>query len=145
MSDDYDELKLENQLCFPLYVCSKEIVRRYTPILEKIGLTYTSYLVMLVLWEDDNLSVNELGNRLWLDSGTLTPLLKKMEAQGLVHRIRMEHDERRVKVSLTEKGHVLRKDALPVPFQIGSCLSLGKNEMKTLYALLYQVMKGMKS
>jgi len=110
MQGNDDSLKLENQICFALYVCSKEIIRTMKPFLAKLGLTYTAYIVLLALWEKDHISVNELGNRLYLDSGTLTPLLKKMEKDGFVVRKRSEKDERTVIISLTEKSQAIKAD-----------------------------------
>ncbi len=115
---DYNPVALDNQLCFGLYVCSKEIIRLYAPILEPLGLTYTSYITLLSLWEKDNVTVKELGARLFLDSGTLTPLLKKMESQGFVTRTRSTKDERTVYVKLTSDGKNLRKKCLEVPKQM---------------------------
>ena len=115
---EFNPLALDNQLCFGLYVCSKEIIRLYAPILEPLGLTYTSYITLLSLWEKDNVTVKELGARLFLDSGTLTPLLKKMETQGLVTRTRSTKDERTVYVKLTTAGKNLRKKCLEVPKQM---------------------------
>ncbi|MBP5602918.1 MAG: MarR family transcriptional regulator [Treponema sp.] len=112
---EFNPLALDNQLCFGLYVCSKEIIRLYAPILEPLGLTYTSYITLLSLWEKDNVTVKELGSRLFLDSGTLTPLLKKMEGQGLLTRTRSHQDERTVFVKLTSDGKNLRKKCLEVP------------------------------
>ncbi|MEN6593524.1 MAG: MarR family transcriptional regulator [Clostridiaceae bacterium] len=138
----YEALKLENQLCFPLYACAKEVVRLYKPFLDEIGLTYTQYIAMLVLWETDLLTVKELGEKLCLDSGTLTPLLKKMESQGLLNRSRNAADERSVIVSLTAKGRDLRERAVSIPERLGSCLPLTADEAKTLYTLLYKVLDG---
>jgi DNA-binding MarR family transcriptional regulator len=141
---NYDALKLENQLCFPLYACAKEVVRMYKPLLDEIGLTYTQYIVMMVLWEVQELTVKKLGDFLYLDSGTLTPLLKKMETQGLVARIRNVSDERSVIVSLTEKGRLLRESAAEIPAKMGSCIPLSPDEAKTLYGLLYKVLNSVK-
>ena len=141
---NYDVLKLENQLCFPLYACAKEVVRLYKPFLDEIGLTYTQYITMMVLWDKQSQSVKELGDYLYLDSGTLTPLLKKMEAQGLVTRVRNASDERIVDVSLTEKGAQLREKAVDVPAKIGSCVPLTTQEAQTLYGLLYKVLGSIK-
>ena len=138
--ENYNALLLQNQLCFPLYAVSKEVVRLYKPFLDEIGLTYTQYIAMLVLWEKQAQTVKELGEHLYLDSGTLTPLLKKMEAQGLVNRQRNAADERSVIVSLTEKGRALREKALSIPEKIGSCLPLTREESKTLYQLLYRML-----
>ena len=139
-SKGYEALLLQNQLCFPLYAASKEVVRLYKPFLDEIGLTYTQYIAMMVLWEARALSVKELGERLYLDSGTLTPLLKKMEAQGIVSRKRSAQDERSVIVSITEEGEALRQRALQVPEQISNCIPLTKDEAKMLYHLLYRVL-----
>ena len=106
---EYDALKLENQICFPLYACSKEIIRQYTPFLQALDLTYTQYLVMMVLWEKREINVKELGAFLYLDSGTLTPVLKKLEAKGYLCRTRAKEDERNLRVTITEKGELLRK------------------------------------
>ena len=116
--DEFNPLALENQLCFALYVCSKEIIRKYTPILEPLGLTYTSYITLLGLWEKDDVTIKELGSRLYLDSGTLTPLLKKMETQGLLTRTRSMKDERTVYIKLTEQGRNLREKCADVPKQM---------------------------
>ena len=140
MADIYDALKLENQLCFPLYACGKGIVKRYKPFLDKIGLTYTQYITMMVLWEHKQLNVKELGKYLYLDSGTLTPVLKKLEQQGYVTRHRDKEDERVLIVTLTEKGEALKEAALPVPMQIGSCVHLDQEEAMTLYKLLYKLL-----
>ena len=141
-SKGYEALLLQNQLCFPLYAASKEVVRLYKPFLDEIGLTYTQYIAMMVLWEARALSVKELGDRLYLDSGTLTPLLKKMEAQGIVSRKRSAQDERSVIVSVTEEGEALRQRALQVPERMSNCIPLTKDEAKTLYHLLYRVLSG---
>ncbi len=135
-----DSLKIENQLCFPLYACAKEVVRKYTPYLEQIDLTYTQYITMLVLWEYEEMNVKELGERLYLDSGTLTPLLKKLEAKGLVSRNRSAQDERNVIVALTKQGMALREEALGIPEAIGSCMRLEPEEAAALYRLLYKVL-----
>ena len=118
--DKYDSLKLENQLCFPLYACSKEITRRYKPFLSKLDLTYTQYITMMVLWENRELSVKELGDKLFLDSGTLTPLLKKLESKGYLTRNRSVKDERNLIIKITDKGMALREEALAVPQEIRS-------------------------
>ncbi len=140
----YDALKLENQLCFPLYASAKEVVRLYKPFLDEIGLTYTQYIAMLALWERDGLSVKELGEQLYLDSGTLTPLLKKMESQGLVRRSRNARDERSVTITLSEQGKALRERAVSIPERLGACLPLTAEEAKTLYRLLYKVLGGIR-
>jgi DNA-binding MarR family transcriptional regulator len=134
-----DCLKLENQLCFPLYAASKEVVRRYKPILEKFDLTYTQYIAMMILWEKKTVTVNKLCEHLYLDSGTLTPMLKKMESKGLIKRTRSELDERRVNVELTAEGENLSKAAVKIPQEMSVCLKLSESEKNTLYALLYKI------
>lgn len=138
--EQYDALKLKNQLCFPLWAAAKEVVRKYKPFLDEIGLTYTQYIAMMVLWEQRGLSVKQLGQYLYLDSGTLTPLLKKLEKTGLVKRARDEADERNVIVSVTEKGMELRKKAVEIPLKVGSCIGIAPEEAMTLYGLLYKVL-----
>ena len=136
-----DCLKLENQLCFPLYVASKEIIKRYRPFLETIDLTYTQYITMLVLWEKKSINVKDLGKRLFLDSGTLTPLLKSLEAKGLVNRTRSTNDERILLVTITEKGEVLKEKALNFPVQMSSCIKLSADESSDLCRLLKKLLE----
>ena len=136
----YDALKLENQLCFPLYACSREIVKRYKPFLDKIDLTYTQYITMMVMWERKLVTVKELGEYLYLDSGTLTPLLKKMEAKGLLSRARSEKDERQLLVSITEKGEKLKEAAADIPMQIAGCTDISAEEARQLYMILYKIL-----
>ena len=133
------ELLLDNQLCFPLYTAARQVVALYTPVLKPLGLTYTQYVVLLVLWEQQELSVGEIGRRLHLDSGTLTPLLKRMEAGGLVERSRSGSDERMVLIRLTERGEALKARAAGIPRQIGACIPLQPEEAATLYMLLRKV------
>ena len=140
MSGKYDQLKLKNQVCFPMYACSKEIVRQYGPYLKKLDLTYTQYIVMLVLWEEDDVSVGHLCSRLHLDSGTLTPLLKKLQEAGLLLRRRNPQDERVVQVLLTEKGRALRQMAVGIPQRVGACMNLQREEAEKLYTLLYRIL-----
>ncbi|TCS77756.1 MarR family transcriptional regulator [Muricomes intestini] len=140
MSDKYDALKLENQLCFPLYACSKEIVKLYKPYLDELDLTYTQYITMMVLWEHKQVNVKELGKYLYLDSGTLTPVLKKLEQKGWVERSRAKEDERVLNVTLTKAGEVLREKAVEVPKHIGSCLKLDLEEIQMLYKTLYKIL-----
>ena len=137
---NYDQLKLENQLCFPLYACARQITGAYTPFLKKLGITYTQYIVFMVLWEQDGIPVGALGKRLHLDNGTLTPLLKKMETAGYVTRTRSYEDERVVIVSLTDKGWDLRDQAAEIPAQVGSCIRLEPEEAQALYSLLYKIL-----
>jgi DNA-binding MarR family transcriptional regulator len=135
----YEALKLENQLCFPLYACSKEIVRSYKPFLDKIDLTYTQYITMMVLLEKKKVNVKTLGKCLFLDSGTLTPVLKKLESKGFINRERNAADERNLEVTITPAGEKLRDEALFIPENIGSCVKLTSDEAKELYRLLYKV------
>ena len=145
MSEDskYNALKLENQLCFPLYAASREVVKRYRPYLEPLGLTYTQYIAMMVFWERKKCSVKELGSKLYLDSGTLTPVLKSLEAKGLVRRYRSAEDERVLLVEVTEEGERLRDAALEIPRQVSGCVSLKPDEARTLHELLYRLLGGM--
>ena len=138
--DKFDCLKLENQLCFPLYACSKEIVKKYEPFLDKIDLTYTQYITMIVMWEKREINVKELGNCLYLDSGTLTPLLKKLEQKGYVTRQRSEKDERNLIVRITETGMNLREEAVKIPEQMGKCVNLSPEESMNLYQILYKLL-----
>ena len=136
-------LKLSNQLCFPLYACGKEIVRKYKPILDKFDLTYTQYIVLLVLWENDNLSVKEIGEKIYLDSGTLTPLIVKLEKKGYIKKKKNKDDERGLIISLTKKGQKLKEEIVQVPQYISSCVNLSQEEAITLYKLLYKVLGGL--
>ena len=139
--DKYDCLKLENQLCFPLYAAARRVTGLYRTHLDALGLTYTQYVTMMVLWEQGAASVKQLGARLFLDSGTLTPLLKELERKGLVERKRSESDERVTVVSPTEAGLALREAALAVPQRVGSCIKLASDEAATLYGLLYKLLE----
>ena len=136
-----DPLLLENQLCFPLYACSRRIVNLYTPFFQPLGITYTQYIVFLVLWETDGVSVRELGERLYLDSGTLTPLLKKMEEAGFVTRRRSTEDGRVVRIWLTDRGRALRAEVEQIPLRLGGCLPLTAEEAKVLHGLLYRLLE----
>ena len=136
----YDCLKLDNQLCFPLYVCSKEIVRKYKPFLDELDITYTQYITLMALWEKGVLSVNELGKQLYLDSGTLTPLLKTLEAKGFVVRKRDTDDERNVIISLTDEGLQLRERAVAIPAKMGACLNIKPEDAAELYRILHTLM-----
>ncbi|MBQ4496954.1 MAG: MarR family transcriptional regulator [Spirochaetaceae bacterium] len=137
----YDSLLLQNQLCFPLYACAKEIVRRYKPFLDEIDLTYTQYIAMMVLWEEKSVNVKELGEKLFLDSGTLTPLLKILEKKQYVKRERSQADERVVNITITEKGLSLREKAVSIPAQMSGCMKITKEEAQTLYSLLYKILR----
>ena len=136
----YDALKLEKQLCFPLYACSREIIKKYRPFLSEIDLTYTQYITMIVLWEYGQISVKELGKKLFLDSGTLTPVLKSLEAKELVTRKRSAEDERVLMVALTASGSILKEKAGDIPSRRGECIGLDKNESAELYRLLYKML-----
>lgn len=136
----YDVLKLEKQLCFPLYAAAKETVKLYRPLLEKLNLTYTQYIAMMALWEHKRMNVKELGKKLYLDSGTLTPVLKSLEAKGYVRRFRSTEDERVLLIEATEVGEALREQALPIPAKMTSYVRLDREETKTLYQLLYKLL-----
>lgn len=136
----HEQLRLKNQLCFPLYASAKEVVRQYTPFLEKLNLTYTQYIVMLALWEHQPTNVKTLGEYLYLDSGTLTPLLKKLEQRGLIRRERSGRDERNVLVHLAEAGMAMEAEAADIPLRMRSCLPLTEAEATTLYRLLYKIL-----
>ncbi|EMD15902.1 hypothetical protein HMPREF9943_01849 [Eggerthia catenaformis OT 569 = DSM 20559] len=138
----YDCLKLENQLCFPLYASSHYITKKYKPYLDELDLTYTQYITMMVLWERNTVNVKELGHCLFLDSGTLTPLLKRLESKGLVLRERSADDERIVNVSITQKGRDLELKAKDIPNKIGICVKLNDQEAHQLYTLLYKILNG---
>lgn len=140
MSKNYDALKLENQLCFPLYACSKEVVKKYKPYLDELDITYTQYITLMVLWEQKEISVKELGAYLYLDSGTLTPVLKSLEKKGLVDRNRSKDDERVLIVSITKEGNALRDKAVEIPAKMSSCVALSGEEAIQLYKLLYKVL-----
>ena len=140
MSGNENVLKLDNQLCFPLYACAKEIVRRYKPFLDEIDLTYTQYITMMVLWEEKQLTVKELGKRLFLDSGTLTPLLKRLEQKGLVKRERDNEDERVLIVSITVAGEKLKEQAVSIPYKMTQCIKLDMEDAKELYRILHKML-----
>ncbi len=141
--DKYDSLKLGNQLCFPLYAAAKEITRKYKPYLDKLDLTYTQYICMMVMWEHQSLNVKQLGEYLYLDSGTLTPLLKKLEEKGYIERKKKDSDERNLIITVTDKGMDLRDQALSVPQSIGSCISLSSEEAELLYKVLYKILNNL--
>ncbi len=136
-----DSLKLKNQLCFPLYAAARKVTGLYTPFLKPLGLTYTQYIVFLVLWEQDGIPVSRIGEELMLDNGTLTPLLKKLEQEGYVVRKRSAEDERRVLVTLTEKGRKLQKKAEEIPSKVGNCLFIEPESARQLHGLLYEILK----
>lgn len=136
----YDSLKLKNQLCFPIYLCSKEIIRKYTPLLNELNLTYTQYIVMMYFWEVEESNLKDLGKTLMLDSSTLTPLLKKLELKGYIERKRNLNDERNLVIKLTKDGIGLRNKAIDIPSKMGKCVNLSDSEAKTLYSLIYKVL-----
>lgn len=141
MDSRYDALKLSQQLCFPLYACSRGVIREYKPYLDKLDLTYTQYIAMLVLWEKGTLTVKELGEELYLDSGTLTPLLKKLEQKGLINRKRSSEDERNLLLSLTKAGWSLREEALIIPEELSKIIPISPEDAKTLYDILYSMLE----
>lgn len=145
MSDKYDAIKIDNQLCFPLYACAKEIVRRYKPFLDEIDLTYTQYIAMMVLWEEKEINVKELGKRLYLDSGTLTPLLKRLEQKNLISRQRDSKDERNLIVSLTAEGEQLKEKAVEVPQKMAGCVTLDEKDAADLYRILHNMLQSFES
>ena len=136
-------IRLCNQICFPLYACAKEVIRQYRKPLEALNLTYTQYIVMMVLWEHGDMTESKLGHTVRLDSGTLTPLLKRLERQGLIVRTRPESNERKLFLSLTEKGKELRARALDVPGQMNGCIDLPKEELMQLKYLLDKALEKM--
>ena len=137
----YEALRIENQLCFPLYACSRDVIKRYKPFLDKLDLTYTQYITMLVMWDRKEVNVKELGRRLYLDSGTLTPLLKKLESKGLLTRKRSTEDERNLVISITEKGERLKEEALEIPEKMTQTMPLNQEEAETLYHILYKLLE----
>ena len=139
----HEELKLENQLCFPLYACSREVIKKYRPYLDELGLTYTQYVAMMVLWEESSVSVKELGQKLYLDSGTLTPVLKSLEQKGYITRRRSTADERVLIAAITPEGSALQERAAAVPRQVGGCIRLEPEEALMLYKLLYKLLHAM--
>jgi len=141
MSEQLNEvLKIENQICFPLYACSREVIKLYKPYLDELDLTYTQYVTMMVLWEEKAVNVKELGKRLYLDSGTLTPLLKKLEGKGLLNRRRSLEDERNLVITLTEAGLALKERARNIPDQMENCTNLDPEETAELSRILYKLL-----
>lgn len=137
----YDALKIENQICFPLYACSREIIKQYKPFLDEIDLTYTQYIAMMVLWEHKTMNVKAMGEILFLDSGTLTPVLKKLESKGLVTRQRSTEDERNLVVTITDAGEALKEKAVEVPAAIAKCSNIDPEEAAMLYRILYKMLE----
>ena len=139
--ENFEQLKLQNQLCFPLYAAAKEVVRKYKPYLDELDLTYTQYITMMVLWEKEQCNVKELGSMLFLDSGTLTPLLKKLESKGYITRCRCKEDERNLIIQITEKGEALKEKAAHIPADMASkWVNLNEEEIKITYHSLYKLL-----
>ena len=142
--DHRESMKLARQLCFPLYAAARNVTGLYTPWLKPLGLTYTQYIVFLVLWEKDGISVTEIGEKLMLDNGTLSPLLKKMEQAGFVERRRCRRDDRIVEITLTEAGKALQERAKDIPGHVAGCIDLSPEKAQTLYCLLYELLDNQK-
>lgn len=145
MEDKYESLKLKNQLCFPIYLCAKEITRKYSKYLEEFDLTYTQYIVMMYFWEKKESNVKEIGDVMLLDSSTLSPLLKKLESKGYIERSRSNVDERNLVITLTKKGEELKDKVLAIPSTIGKCINLDKDEAEKLYKLMYKVLNNVEN
>lgn len=141
MSDNrYDGLKLENQVCFPLYAASREVIKQYRPYLDPLDLTYTQYIAMMVFWSEKKINVKALGEKLFLDSGTLTPVLKSLESKGYVKRYRSREDERVLMVEITREGEALKEKAVDVPARMANCVNLNSEDAMQLYTLLYKLL-----
>ena len=140
---NYDSLKLSNQVCFPLYACSKELVRQYGPLLKELDLTYTQYIVMMVMWENEVASSRELAEYLHLDYGTLTPVLKRLEQASYISRERSAEDERLLTIKLTDEGRKLKDRAVHIPPCIAECMGLTMDEFRALYELTYKALRNM--
>ena len=138
--DHREAMKLKHQLCFPLYAAARSVVSLYTPMLKPLGLTYTQYIVFLVLWEKDGITVGELCDRLMLDNGTISPLLKKMQQEGRIEKHRSEADDRVVLITLTEEGRALQDKAKDIPVNVAGCMDLPPEKAQTLYSLLYELL-----
>ncbi|MBE5776933.1 MAG: MarR family transcriptional regulator [Clostridiales bacterium] len=141
----FDPLKLENQLCFPLYAASKEVIRRYKPFLDPLDLTYTQYITLMVLWDEKKMSVKDLGERLYLDSGTMTPVLKKLESKQYIRRSRAPQDERSVIITLTDEGMALKEKASQIPASMSGCIMLTRQEAEILHGLLSKILIGLEN
>lgn len=138
--DKYEKLRLKNQLCFPIYLCSKEIIKKYNPYLAQLDLTYTQYVVMMYFWEKKSSNLKELARTLMIDPSTLTPLLKKIEKKGYISRVRSQEDERNLVINLTKSGEALKDKALSVPDEVRKCIKLNDEEAKQLYSLINKVL-----
>ena len=143
MNDKYAPLRLENQLCYPLYAVSNMITRKYKPLLDGLDLTYTQYIVMMVLWEFGGMTESELGRKVCLKSGTLAPLLKRLEKQGMIRRFRPDGSENRLFLSLTEQGEKLKEKAVSVPDEMQDCMKLSEEELMQLKGILNKALKNM--
>lgn len=143
MNDDFDMLKLENQLCFPLYAVSREVIKKYKPFLDEIGLTYTQYITMMVMWEEKEIFVKNLGAKLHLDSGTLTPVLNALEKKGFIIKKRSENDKRDVSAVITKEGIKLKKAAQDIPKEISSCIPINQKDALSLYRILNKILEKM--
>lgn len=142
MAQEYEQLLLKNQLCFPMYACGRKIVAAYTPYLKPLGLTYTQYVVFMVLWEKECVNVGQLGSILHLDAGTLTPLLKHLEKDGYITRARSKEDERVTNICITKKGNALKEKCKDIPLKLAAAGSaLSEKEAKELYRLLYKYLE----
>lgn len=141
MANEFDHLKLENQFCFLLYASSREMTKQYKPFLEELDVTYPQYLVLLLLWEHKQISVKKLGEQLYLDSGTLTPMLKRMEQNDLIRRVRSKVDERSVTIHLTDKGQTLQNKASSVPFRIAELIGNNNKDIDTLKTILHNLLE----
>lgn len=139
--DKYDTLKLENQLCFPLYALSREVIKLYKPYLDKHNLTYTQYITMMVMWEEEKIIFKDLGKKLHLDSGTLTPVIKKLEATGLVTKYRTKEDDRVVAVELTDKGRSLKDEVSDIPKKMFANINVKKEDLEHLKFYLDNILK----
>ncbi len=139
--DKYESLKIKNQLCFPLYLTAKEFTGIYNQKLKKLDLTYTQYIVMMYFWQKGSSNLKELSKTLMLDSSTLTPILKKLEAKGFILKNRSEKDERNLVITLTKKGEALRDEALSIPAQVGECINVSEEEMQTLRNITCKILK----
>jgi DNA-binding MarR family transcriptional regulator len=140
--EKYEQLRLENQLCFPLYACARMVVNRYTPFLKPLGLTYTQYIVFMALWDTDGMTVGDIGKRLYLDVGTLSPVLKKLETEGYIQRTRFKLDERVVLITLTKKGWDMREKVKDIPACVAKTCNLTQQELESVYGILYKMLDG---
>lgn len=143
--DKYDSLKIKNQLCFPLYLTAKEMTGIYNRKLKNLDLTYTQYIVMMYFWEKGSSNLKELSKTLMLDSSTLTPIVKKLEAKGFIQKQRSEKDERNLLLTLTKKGEQLKEEALDIPFEVGRCVDVTNEEMKQLRAITAKILMNIRN